>query len=86
MMHDLEVSRDKAIEKLKQTRGRVKHNSKFSCLVNGALPGVWGSCGEVQFIFIISLRALENMLTLFGVISSRELMKNVLGSWGERSH
>ena len=30
MMHDLEVSRDKAIEKLKESRGRVKHNSKFS--------------------------------------------------------
>ena len=28
MMHDLEVSRDKAIEKLKQTRGRVKQRSK----------------------------------------------------------
>ena len=33
MMHDLEVSRDKAIEKLKESRGRVKHNSKFSSLI-----------------------------------------------------
>lgn len=28
MMHDLEVSRDKAIEKLKQSRGRVKHTNR----------------------------------------------------------
>ena len=85
MMHDLEVSRDKAIEKLKQTRGRVKHNSKFSCLVNGALPGIWGSWGEAQFILKYATGAWEQANS-FGVLSSRELMKNVSGSWGERSH